>query len=247
LRGPYQREHEVCEYATKSERFFECVSGLDRCFVEYEDGDKGWAHWTISGWEEYECDDEPIIAAAASKSSGPSGQLRVSGKSAEFEELLCARFKAAWLAQFEDLEKEIDDASAVEKPASNSSVVAPPLAIGEVIWGRLDETWWPGENFAESEAPEAVLASRKPDALLIKFFDGKFAWCSSEDVCGFELAYDQHCRQPQRTSPVFKDSLRVAFGRLPSFHPDGTSARPTPAIHPPCPTSLQRTRQARPV
>jgi hypothetical protein len=107
---------------------------------------------------------------------------------------------------------------------ANSSGDAPPEDVGEVIWGRLGKTWWPGEIFAESEAAEAVLASRKRGALLIKFFDEKFAWCLPKDVCGFEAAYEQHCRQPQRTQKVFKESLRVAFGRLPDFRPDGTSA-----------------------
>jgi hypothetical protein len=104
--------------------------------------------------------------------------------------------------------------------------------MGEVIWGRLGKTWWPGEIFAESAAPEAVLASRKQGALLIKFFDDKFAWLLPKDVCGFESAYDQHRRQPQRTSKVFKDSLRVAFERLPDFRPDGKSMRqPYPPTH----------------
>jgi hypothetical protein len=120
---------------------------------------------------------------------------------------------------------------------ANSPGDAPPKYAGEVIWGRVGKhrrkTWWPGEILAESAATEAVLASRKQGALLIKFFDEKFAWCLSKDICGFQAAYEQHCKQPQRPhrSKVFKESLRVAFGRLPDFRPDGTSP-PTHQIPP---------------
>jgi hypothetical protein len=124
---------------------------------------------------------------------------------------------------------------------ANSSGDAPPEDVGEVIWGRLGKTWWPGEIFAESAATEAVLASRKQGALLIKLFDEKFAWCLSKDVCGFEAAYEQHRRQPQRTQKVFKESLRVAFGRLPDFRPDGTS--PPTHQNPPA-RNVQRRRDS---
>ena len=85
--------------------------GLVRCFVEYEDGDQGWARWTKAGWEEYECDDEPIIVAETESSLNAKGQLRGGGKgnSTEFEELLAARFKAAWLLQFDPTAVQFDD------------------------------------------------------------------------------------------------------------------------------------------
>ncbi|XP_072984403.1 PWWP domain-containing protein 1 [Typha latifolia] len=94
------------------------------------------------------------------------------------------------------------------------------LEIGTMVWGKVkSHPWWPGQVFPEALASPAVMATKKPNHILVAFFgDNSYGWFDPQNA-NLLLPFlpnlaDLSGQTPTPASPVFAAAVNDAIDEI---------------------------------
>ena len=100
----------------------------------------------------------------------------------------------------------------------------------DLVWAKLGKHYWPARIAEVNRAPPKVRAARRPDTILVHFFDHwdqvradplmwMYEWVSEARLAPFKAAFDTYCKshKSKHLAAQIKEALALAR----DFQPDG--------------------------